>query len=161
MRYLIDGHNLIGQLPDISLTDPDDEAKLVLRLVEFAAGRKARIVVIFDHGLPAGHSNLSRGPVEVVFAGLNTNADRVLRERIQAEKQPGQIIVVSSDHEVIASAKARKIAVLRSHDFAAKMATFAPVPSRRRGASVNEDPPVSAAEVDELLNLFSGGKNQP
>ena len=23
MRYLIDGHNLIGQLPDISLADPE------------------------------------------------------------------------------------------------------------------------------------------
>ncbi len=32
MHYLIDGHNLIAQISDISLDDPDDEAKLVLRL---------------------------------------------------------------------------------------------------------------------------------
>ena len=32
MLYLIDGHNLIGQMPGLSLDDPHDEAKLVERL---------------------------------------------------------------------------------------------------------------------------------
>jgi len=32
MPYLIDGHNLIAQMPGFSLSDPDDEARLVLRL---------------------------------------------------------------------------------------------------------------------------------
>ncbi len=160
MRYLIDGHNLIGQLPDLSLADPDDEAKLVLKLVEFAAGRKVRIVVIFDHGLPAGRSALSRGPVEVVFAGSHTNADRVLRERLIAEKQPAQLILVSNDHEVIAAAKARKIVTTRSSDFARQMAMRAPTP-QRRNARPAEDPKLSADEVDEWLKLFDDRKNQP
>ena len=37
MNYLIDGHNLIGQLPDISLDDPNDEALLVQKLSGFCA----------------------------------------------------------------------------------------------------------------------------
>jgi S-adenosylhomocysteine hydrolase len=32
MPYMIDGHNLIGKLPDISLDDPNDEALLVQKL---------------------------------------------------------------------------------------------------------------------------------
>ena len=39
--YLIDGHNLIGQLPDLSLTDPDDEAKLVQKLTGFPRARRS------------------------------------------------------------------------------------------------------------------------
>ena len=35
MPYLIDGHNLIACLPDISLDDPNDEAQLVNKLKGF------------------------------------------------------------------------------------------------------------------------------
>jgi predicted RNA-binding protein with PIN domain len=161
MRYLIDGHNLIGQMPDLSLADPDDEAKLVLRLVEYAAGRNARIVVVFDRGLPAGHSRLSRGPVQAVFAGSHTDADTLLRERIRAETQPGQLIVVSEDREVIAAAKARKITVTRSSEFARQLAVFAPRPPRRRGPSTNDDRKLSDSEVEEWLRLFGEDKNKP
>jgi hypothetical protein len=36
MPFLIDGHNLIGALPDLDLDDPDDEARLVERLQRLA-----------------------------------------------------------------------------------------------------------------------------
>ncbi len=32
MPFLIDGHNVIAALRDIDLDDPDDEAKLVMKL---------------------------------------------------------------------------------------------------------------------------------
>ena len=52
MHYLIDGHNLIGALPDISLEDPDDEVKLILVLRSWAVARRRReVTVIFDGGL--------------------------------------------------------------------------------------------------------------
>jgi len=153
MRYLIDGHNLIGQLPDLSLADEHDEAQLVLLLKQFAAGRKAHITVIFDHGIPGGRSNLSGGTVEVVFAGSHTNADRILRERIGSEKQPGQVTVVSSDHEVIAAARARKITVARSSEFAVQLTMAAPRPARRKGPPADERR-LSEAEVDEWMHLF-------
>ena len=54
MPILIDGHNLIGRLPDLRLDDPDDEAKLVLRLRAYAARTRKRITVVFDQGLPGG-----------------------------------------------------------------------------------------------------------
>lgn len=39
MSYIIDGHNLIGVLPDIHLNQPDDEQRLLARL----RGYRARI----------------------------------------------------------------------------------------------------------------------
>lgn len=157
MRYLIDGHNLIGQMDDLSLSDPDDEAKLVQLLRQFAAGRKAQITVIFDHGLPGGKSPLSGGPVEAVFAGSHTNADRILRERIASEKQPGQVILVTSDREVIAAAKSRKMVFTRSADFAAQLRVAGP--ATRRKARPNEERPLSDAEIEEWLRLFGGDED--
>lgn len=160
MRYLIDGHNLIGQLKDLSLADPNDEAKLVLRLIQFAAGRSARITVIFDHGLPAGHSPLSQGPVEAVFAGSHTDADRVIRERIQREARPNELIVVSNDRAVTAAARARRIEVILSSDFAEQMGRAA-APTPRRKPRPPEGRLLSEAEVNDWLDIFTAKKGKP
>ncbi|NTW01622.1 MAG: hypothetical protein HGA19_09960, partial [Oscillochloris sp.] len=69
MPILIDGHNLIGQMRSISLSDPDDEAKLVLLLRRYANGkRKRKVVVIFDGGVYGHPDNLNGYGVEVRFA---------------------------------------------------------------------------------------------
>ncbi len=47
MPLLIDGHNLIGRLPDLRLDDPDDEAKLVARLRTYCARTRKRITAVF------------------------------------------------------------------------------------------------------------------
>ncbi|HEY1409924.1 MAG TPA: hypothetical protein VF434_13360, partial [Promineifilum sp.] len=77
MNYLIDGHNLIARTPDLSLADPDDEAKLVALLRRWAmADRRRKVTVIFDGGLPAGESrNLSGSGVKAIFAPNNADAD--------------------------------------------------------------------------------------
>src|SRR5512139_530840 len=90
--YLIDGHNLIAQMPDLTLDDPNDEVKLVLRLRQFAGRKKQSITVVFDHGIPGGWSSqLSTGPVKVIFAGSHSNADRIIMERIREAKTPTNI----------------------------------------------------------------------
>ena len=86
-KLLIDGHNLIGQTPGLSLADPNDEQKLVVMLRKYAARKSARIVVVFDSGNPGGKSKeLSGGNVTAIFAGSHTIADRILMERIRELK---------------------------------------------------------------------------
>ncbi|MCA9907715.1 MAG: NYN domain-containing protein [Anaerolineae bacterium] len=157
MAYLIDGHNLIGQLPDLSLSDPDDEAQLVQKLIGFTARTSKRVVVIFDHGLPGGKSRLSTGKVEVVFASPRTNADAIMKERIKAVRDPGQWTVVSNDNEVLEAARQRRMRVLKSRDFVPMLRNTAV--SQRRTARSRGDAPdvhVSSAEIDEWLKLFGG-----
>ena len=77
MHYLIDGHNLIATMPGIDLSDPDDEAQLVLRLRTWtAASRKRRVTVYFDGGLPGGPAHdLSGARLKVIFASTGRSAD--------------------------------------------------------------------------------------
>ncbi|MCY7306789.1 MAG: NYN domain-containing protein [Rhodoferax sp.] len=121
MTYLIDGHNLIGQLDDIHLSDPDDEAKLVMKLRGFAARTGKRCVVIFDNGLPAGHSHLSGGAVEVLFASPHTNADALMIGRIRRARDPASWTVVSSDRMVLEQARAKRMTSVPSPLFAAEL----------------------------------------
>ena len=118
MPYIIDGHNLIGALPDLALDDPDDEARLVQRLRSFVARTGRNCTVIFDHGLPGGRSALSNRAVQVVFASMRSSADRVLRERMKKLPEPRSWTVVTSDAEVLAFARRRQMQTLRSPQFA-------------------------------------------
>lgn len=162
MAYLIDGHNLIGQLPDLSLKDPDDEAKLVQKLIGFAARTSKRCLVVFDSGLPGGKSRLSTGPVEVIFASSRSTADNVMKERIKAARDPGQWVVVSNDREVLNAALARRMTVLKSAEFASQL-QVASAPKRKRASADDDkrdDTYGSAAEVDAWLKLFNAEDEQ-
>jgi predicted RNA-binding protein with PIN domain len=151
-QLLIDGHNLIGQMPDLSLADPDDEQKLVVLLRKYAARRRAKIIVVFDSGVPGGRSNeLSGGGVTAIFAGSNTIADRILMERIRELKKPGEWIVVSSDREVQIAAARRHLIVWSSPDFVKRL--IAPPPSKNKKPSMVEEA-VSDDDVTEWLNIF-------
>ena len=152
MPVLIDGHNLIAHMPGMSLDDPDDEAKLVLRLRAYNARTRKKVTVVFDHGLPGGWSReLSTGPVQVVFAGSHSNADRVILERIREAARPTEIKLVSSDGELGRAADARRVEVISSQEFAQMLTK--PPPGKPR-PSAREDVQLSKDEVREWMRVF-------
>jgi uncharacterized protein len=154
MPLLIDGHNLIGRLPDLDLGDPDDEAKLTARLRAYCARTGKRVTVVFDRGLPGGRSHeLSGGGVEVVFAAAGGTADGILRARIRRARNPRGLIVVTSDREVIAVARARGARVARSEEFAARL-------SAPRSVPAGQDVKLSAEEIEEWLKVFETGNEE-
>ncbi len=153
---LIDGHNLIGRLPGLKLSDPDDEAKLVSLLKRYRARHKRNIVVVFDGALTAGRSReLSSAGVEVVFARVGRTADAVIKERVRATRAPGQLTVVTSDSDVQHVARACRANVLESDEFAASLRReLAP------GESLSEvrDVALGPDEVEEWEELFRKGR---
>lgn len=162
MHYLIDGHNLIGKLPDIQLDDPDDEVALVLRLRRWAArGRKRRVTVVFDRGLPGGQDKgLSSGNISVVFAAAGQPADAILIGRIQRVKNPGAYTLVSSDKRIRQVAQARRMPLWTAEEFAARMAAEA-AEGAQTTATAADEPALSADEVAEWLDLFGGSEGEP
>jgi predicted RNA-binding protein with PIN domain len=151
MPYMIDGHNLIGQLTDISLDDPNDEALLTQKLNGFAARTGRRCVVVFDYGLPGGHSRMSTRAVQVVFASQRSTADRVMMERIKKIPDPKDWVVVSSDQDVLETARQRRMQTMTSGQFADLMKS---PPRKFEDAGEASDVRLSKAEVDEWLKLF-------
>jgi predicted RNA-binding protein with PIN domain len=159
MHYLIDGHNLIAKMADINLDDPNDEALLVLQLRSWVAGgRKRRVTVIFDGGLPGGRSRFhSSDKLDVIFSSEGRTADALLIRRIQKAKNPAEYTLVSSDLEVIDAARARRMRQLGSEAFARRLSEF-----KQREEEVAapqavdeaQEPAVSQAEVAEWLALF-------
>ena len=153
MHYLIDGHNLIAALPDISLEDPEDEAELVLLLRSWtAAGAKRRATIIFDGGLPGGQSRgLSSSVVQVIFASSGKPADNLLISRIHQVRNPAEHTLVSSDRAVTAVAKARRMPHISSQEFAQRLLQ---APQMDNEPSENEKPELGEEDIADWLKLF-------
>ncbi len=161
MQYLIDGHNLIGKMPDIELDDPDDEITLVLRLRSWSArSRKRRVLVVFDRGLPGGvDKGLSTGKVQVIFASGGQTADSILIGRIMSARNPREYTLVSSDNRIIREARARGMPMLRAEEFAPKLAKTKETDnggSEAHDSSPAMDRQLSDVEVEMWLDLFDG-----
>lgn len=136
MLLLIDGHNLIGAMPDIDLADPDDEWQLVQRLRTYCAGRQRPITVVFDSGPgPTAHWNLSGGGVTVRFAPPGTEADTVILQMVRRSRRPRQITVVTNDQRLAALVRAAGAQVRSASQFARSL-----MPSPERMQSERDEP---------------------
>ena len=154
MSILIDGHNLIGQIADLALSDPDDEARLVQRLKVYRNVANRPITVVFDPGPSyTPPHNLSGGGVEVVFANRKSSADELIMARIWRYPDPGHLLVVSSDREIMEVARSRGAEVVTAQDFARMMAKFHG-PKRQRSKRLPQEAGLSQREVQEWLDLF-------
>lgn len=159
MPYLIDGHNLIGQMTTIRLDDPDDEAKLAIYLRSYSARLNKRFHVVFDGGLPAGVSPLSTSRVKVHFASSESDADNVLKMMIRNTKDGSNWTLVTSDRAIIEQARRKRMHCVNSSTFARRLEDFQTKQGQAEDASVvpttKSNPKLSKSEVDEWLDIFN------
>jgi predicted RNA-binding protein with PIN domain len=151
MAYLIDGHNLIPKVPGISLQDIDDELKLIEWLQRFSRLRRKQVEVYFDLA-PAGFSSQrSYGQVKAHFVRQGTTADQAIQARLtRMGKAARNIIVVSSDRQVQASARAAQAHFISSEAFAFELLNLPEEKSNRP----QEEPSLTEQEVADWEELF-------
>lgn len=161
MHYLIDGHNLIGQMPNIALDDPDDEEQLIVLLHRWTLRHpRDRITVVFDGGSYGHPPRRNPERVEVIFARSPSDADTRLIRRLETLPRAHGYTLVSSDQVVANAARARAIAVKRSDEFAVELAAppdgaHASHVARQRQ---RPEPKLARAEVDRWLRVFGAEK---
>jgi len=119
MPVIIDGHNLLHA---ICKTEEDSQALSDVQLC-LIVGRYLKLIgekgeIIFDGTGPrdkSGFDNISN--LEVFFAGLHSDTDTVIEDKIKASTAPKRLTIVSSDRRLRKAAQARKSAVIKSEDF--------------------------------------------
>lgn len=122
MPVLIDGHNLIGRSPVLSLADPDDEEKLLRLLQPFQARRKGSLVVVFDPGVTSSPARTRRqGRIQVVYAPSGSSADEVIAKQVGASPNPSEWLVVTSDHALASRVQRLGARVQSAEDLIAAM----------------------------------------
>jgi predicted RNA-binding protein with PIN domain len=157
MPLLIDGHNLIAQMPGMRLSDADDEAQLVLLLRRYVALRRGRtIVVVFDRGVYGHPQRLDGYGVTCCFARSPQDADAHLIRRIRAISRPREWTVVTADRQIAQVATAHGIRVVDSRTFAQALLRGASLPRRQQRADAEKPEQAERSEIDEWLRLFGG-----
>ena len=163
MHYIIDGHNLIGKMPDISLKDPNDEIKLTIRIKSWVAeSKKRQVTLFFDGGIQGSHQNrLSGRNMKVIFAPSGRTADSLIISQMRKLKNPREYTLVTSDREIIGHAKSLRIRSLLSEEFIDRMGfVFKEKPEKAPKVEKEAKPDkpdaskISEAEVQEWLDLF-------
>ncbi len=117
--FIIDGHNLLhtilklegdsGVIGDVGLCR-------ILGSYFTLTGQKGKI--IFDGTGPpdkGGFDNISN--LEVFFAGLGTDTDTVIEDKIKANTAPKRLTIVSSDRRLRKAARTRKATSMKSDVF--------------------------------------------
>jgi uncharacterized protein len=153
MNLLIDGHNLIGQMPGIALSDPDDEAKLVLVLRRYSVQKRNRqVVVVFDNGVYGHPQSLDGYGITCHFARSPQDADTQLIRRINNLARPREWALVSSDRAVTSAANARGVRVIAAHTFAHQLMASTQKP--QRAPEEKRDVRLSEAEIRAWMREF-------
>ncbi len=151
MPYIIDGHNLIPRV-GLRLDALDDEMALIEILREFCRVKKKRVEVYFDGAPPGQNRTRKFGYVTAHFVRKGRTADDAIHARLRKMgKAARNWTVVSSDREVLFSAKSARAKEVNSDEFArqieeAKFITF---------NNPAEEKKLSPQEVDQWMELFS------
>lgn len=149
MSILIDGHNLIGRMPSLSLQDPHDEEKLVRLLVSYRARTGKSLAVVFDPGqTPSVLERRRQGGIEIVFAPYGSSADTVIARRVRRNRDPQSLRVVTSDRQLAHAVTQQGARVQSAEAFAKDLSAQQDTPSEWKNA------PPSSDEVEAWLALF-------
>jgi predicted RNA-binding protein with PIN domain len=155
MAVIIDGHNLLHSIqkeePDAGPISDVQLCRIIGRYLKLI-GEKGEVV--FDGTGPldkSGFDNISN--LEVFFAGLNSDADTVIEDKITINTAPKRLTIVSSDRRLRDAAKRRKATSVKSQVFwdnlcrqLARKKTIIEPTGKRHG--------LSEGETEQWLKIF-------
>jgi len=152
MPYLIDGHNLIGKMPELNLKAIDDEVKLVKMLQRFCLVSRKSVEVYFDDA-PPGYSGLRQyGMVKAHFVRQGQTADDAITAHLRRlGRAAANWTLVSSDRQVQKEARSLGAQVISSEEFSQQVSS---AQEARQKGNESDSGELSAEEVQEWLDLF-------
>jgi predicted RNA-binding protein with PIN domain len=153
MPYIIDGHNLIPNIPGLNLGDIDVEIRLIGMLQEYCRNRGVTTEVFFDQASPGHAGTRKHGRVTAHFVHGSSSADIAIRSYLRkARGSARNMIVVTSDREITASAREVGAKVIRSDQFVHNHLLDKPAPNEDN----EKEPDISlnTNEVNEWMDFF-------
>lgn len=150
---LLDGHNLIGRTPGLSLEREEEGREILLRRVGAAWGSGRRqVVVIFDGNRPGSAKETAFGGLRVVYSPEGRSADEEILRRV-ARSRRGQATVVTSDRRLAQRALDLGAGVESCESFLSRLERDA---AGRGERAPPPSPSLAPDEVEAWLQMFRG-----
>ena len=119
MTVVIDGHNLLHAIQKSHEEFESITAVGLCQIInKYLKSNNERGEIVFDGTGPRDKTGFdNRSNLEVIFAGIGSDADTVVENKIKANTAPKKLTIVSSDRRVRSAAKARRAKSLKSLSF--------------------------------------------
>ncbi len=155
-NYLIDGYNLGHKIPEVRrLLQQKDFYAAIDRIIHIVQSqinaRRNRVIIVFDGKKGVFNYPLSPASVEIRFSRKPQEADDIIRALLRKENDPSQWMVISSDNEILKTARDLGARFMRSEAFyAGKQSSQSPNLPEGSGQKYHPD----NVDVTYWLRLF-------
>ena len=145
-KYIIDGNNLIGKIPNLWKMQQKEKQSsregLVFQLERHFFYKKIKVSLHFD-----GHENnhIKAKGIKIVYSE-NTNADNKIKDEISDSNNPKLITVISSDFNVLDFARVNSCSTIKSEAFAREM--------NKKDDIEDEEKLTKSIDNEEMKRLF-------
>ena len=140
--YIIDGYNLIGKLNN--LANPNKEDELICLIKKFCFEKNKKAMIVFDGTIL---NNNEFGPVKVKYSSYDLSADEYIMQIISSKKNPKNLIIISSDNQIINFAKKYYCKTILSENFINKLQD-----NKKLNKKTNIS--LSKTQIDDWLKYF-------
>ncbi|MFH1116825.1 MAG: NYN domain-containing protein [Pseudomonadota bacterium] len=150
MPYLIDGNNVMGRRSGRHRDTAGARRRFIQELAGFVAVHRVRVQVVFDgvpdEEFPEGTTYRS---VRILYAKRGSDADSRIKDMIRRSSYKRDMVVVSSDREVMSFANRQGTRVMPAARFRTLLDEAGAVDRGKADVGV-EDP----GSIDEWLEFF-------
>jgi len=151
-HFILDGYNLIHAIPALKKTLAHDvqsaREMLIHSVARLTHQRKFRCTIVFDGSPPPNVVRQpSNAPIHVVYSYPH-NADTKIKQMIEQSKNRSQLVIVSSDREILNFAKVCSCQTHTSKHFANLLFQTNDLHTEK------SDTPLSQSQVEEWLKIF-------
>lgn len=154
-HIVIDGYNLAHALAETRVVVRNDRDRARQILIDLLRRYKklhpAEITVVFDGREGRGERRQRVAGIDLIYAFAPVSADEEIRSIVKRTKDPGRLLVVSSDREVSGPARRGGAETIASGEFGNRL--FAVI---ERDPGAPEKP--ASSDVDGWLKLFTGNR---
>ena len=156
MPYIIDGNNLIGTSPDITIEDSDGREKIILLAEKFQNRKKNNVILVFD-GEPkdAAYENIVNYKFKVIYPRYGMSADEVIKNILNEYNNFKNVILISSDRELKTFAKKKGAKTINSIEFYYELKRTYKIANKVEKNKKKIDIEVSSNEIDHWMKVFS------
>ena len=155
MPYIIDGDNVIGSSPDISLEDPKARPKLIYIIRKFQENKKNNVTIVFD-GMP--ENGVQREEIGEKFCVLyphpGSSADDEIKRILNGFNYFKDVIVVTSDRELRNFAKKKGAKIINSIEFYFQLKRISRIHGKKEETKKRIDTQLSDIEVEQWMKIF-------
>jgi len=155
MPYIIDGDNVIGSSPDISLEDEKSRLKLIYIIRKFQENKKNNVTIVFD-GVPEG--GVQREDISekfcVLYPPAGSSADDEIKRILDSYSYFKDVIVVTSDRELRNFAKKKGAKIVNSIEFYFQLKRISRIHGKKEETDKRIDAQLSDIEVEQWMKIF-------